>query len=340
MTNSVLLAGIGQVETNLAQCWSEAHWACKGPASASCGGGPVIAGSADGACSLHRGGLGMFQFDAGNYNQTIAQYGSDIVTLEGNVSQVVPFLVQRAIESVPGVNSQQGAIDWMNSIPIQDGDPKFEAWLRFVSWRFNGCKGCTSQENKYRNGTHMLQNEMGAAFWGSTGDAGTGPDGGFDEGDNGAFVGTECGSDPDVCDFSDNGTAAECVDWFDADDSSLHGFCSLPCEGFCPDQGGQAATFCADFKNNPGMCASTPDSSNSSCDDIPGSVLQVVPRYVGTSGVAVVWKAVCAPPGNATSCETNEGLGGECVDTDSMQCGGTTHTGLCPGGSNIQCCTR
>src|SRR6187431_525417 len=48
MTNAALLAGIGEVETNFAHCWSEATWACQGPASASCGGGPVIAGASDG----------------------------------------------------------------------------------------------------------------------------------------------------------------------------------------------------------------------------------------------------------------------------------------------------
>ena len=48
MYNAVLLAGIGQVETNFAHCWSEATWACQGPASSSCDGGPVIAGASDG----------------------------------------------------------------------------------------------------------------------------------------------------------------------------------------------------------------------------------------------------------------------------------------------------
>src|SRR5262245_32847471 len=65
LTNGVLLAGISQVETGLSHCWSEATWACKGPNSSSCGGGPVIAGAADGPCSAKQGGLGMFQFDGG-----------------------------------------------------------------------------------------------------------------------------------------------------------------------------------------------------------------------------------------------------------------------------------
>ncbi len=332
LDNAVLLAGIGEVETTLAHCWADARWACKGPASASCGGGPVIAGSADGACSLKRGGLGMFQFDAGTHNQTVNQYGGDILTLEGNVSEVVPYLITRAIESVPGVANEQEALAWMNSIRIVDGDPDFEAWLEFISWRFNGCKGCTSQENKYRKGTHDLQEELGADFWGSAG--------GFDNGTNDSFIGSDCAADPDVCDFTADGVEGECLDWFDANANALNGYCSLSCQGFCPDQPGQAGTFCADFRNAPGMCATTPNSSNGFCDDVPGTVLQVVPRFIGNSGATPVWKGVCAPPGNATACETADGQGGECFDTDTMECGGTLHGGLCPGGSNIQCCTR
>ena len=165
MTNGALLAGIGEVETNLTHCWSEATWACKGPPSPSCGGRPVIAGSADGACWKKKGGLGMFQFDRGTHSQTVSYYGSDIVTLEGNVNAVIPFLLVRAVESVPGINSQQQALDWMNSIRIADGNPDFEKWVRFVSWRFNGCKGCTSQENKYRRATHKVAREFGNSFW-------------------------------------------------------------------------------------------------------------------------------------------------------------------------------
>lgn len=165
MTNAALLAGIGEVETNFAHCWSEATWACQGPASSSCGGGPVIAGASDGPCSSQQGGLGMFQFDSGTYSQTISTYGPDIVTMQGNVDAVVPFLVTRAIESVDGVNSEADALEWMNSIVIEDGNPQYEDWLYFVAWRYNGCMGCTSQINKYRNGTNKLRDEFGPDFW-------------------------------------------------------------------------------------------------------------------------------------------------------------------------------
>ena len=53
----------------------------------------------------------------------------------------------------------------MNSITIQNGDPQYEAWLYFVAWRYNGCMGCTTQINKYRNGTNKLRDEFGDDFW-------------------------------------------------------------------------------------------------------------------------------------------------------------------------------
>jgi hypothetical protein len=165
MTNAALLAGIGEVETNFAHCWSEATWACKGPNSTSCGGGPVIAGASDGACSLQQGGLGMFQFDSGTYAQTIATYGPTIVTMQGNVDAVIPFLVTRAIQSVDGIDTEAEALAWMNSITIKDGDAQYEKWLYFVAWRYNGCMGCTTQINKYRAGTNKLRDEFGPTFW-------------------------------------------------------------------------------------------------------------------------------------------------------------------------------
>ncbi len=165
MTNAVLLAGIGQVETGFAHCWSEATWACEGPSSSSCAGGPVIAGAADGPCSSQQGGLGLFQFDAGTFTDTINTYGAEIVTMEGNVGAVVPYLVTRAIQSIEGVNSEAEAIEWMNSIPVVAGNALFEEWIYFVSWRYNGCKGCSAQETKYRDGTLQLLEEMGAEFW-------------------------------------------------------------------------------------------------------------------------------------------------------------------------------
>ena len=80
----------------------------------------------------------MFQFDSGTFSQTLATYGAGIVTMQGNVNAVIPFLVTRAVQSVSGVHTAAEALAWMNSITIKDGDPQYERWLYFVAWRYNG----------------------------------------------------------------------------------------------------------------------------------------------------------------------------------------------------------
>lgn len=329
MTNGALLAGIGEVETTLAHCWSEAQWACKGPNSSSCGNGPVIAGSGDGACSLKQGGLGMFQFDAGTYRQTLSREGRNILTLEGNVEAVVPFIVTRAIESVAGVNTRQQALDWMNAIRIKDGDQGYEDWLYFISWRYNGCKGCRKQQNKYRAGTHKMVSEMGESFWTSSN-----PD--FDPRPDDVWIGTAC-EDQNTCDFEVSGQVAECLDWFDDDDDELYGFCSAACEGTCADLTGHPTSFCADIDGS-GSCVAEPALPNGQCSQVPGTDLAVAARYIGSSGASMVHKGVCLPPGNELLCVTGDGSEGECIDTNSMDCDGSLISGRCPGGNNIRCC--
>ncbi len=164
MTNAVLLAGIAQVETGLSHCWSEATWACQGPYSSSCG-GAVIAGSADGPCSAQQGGLGMFQFDGGTYQQTLDRDGDEILLLEGNIAHAVEFVAARVQEEISGVNSYQAAIDWMNAVPVQAGNGDFEEWIALLACRYNGCCGCSTQEAKYRNATLDLFNEFEVGFW-------------------------------------------------------------------------------------------------------------------------------------------------------------------------------
>lgn len=166
LENGVLLGGIAQVETTFSHCWSESTWACQGPASPSCGGGPVIAGAADGPCSAQQGGLGMFQFDGGTYAETLVRDGEDILLLEGNIDHAVDFVAERVRQEVGGVTTADEAIAWMNEIPIAAGDPVFEEWINIVTCRYNGCCGaCTTQKGKYRNATLDMATEFGADFW-------------------------------------------------------------------------------------------------------------------------------------------------------------------------------
>jgi len=181
--NAALLGGIAISETNFAHCWSEATFACQGPASASCDGGPVIAGGADGPCGAQQGGLGMFQFDSGTYTQTLATYGDSILTVEGNTAQAVAFVVERAIQDIDGVTDWTSAIDWMNSIPMKSSEPKARAWGTFVACRYNGCCSssslCVDRANKYRDNAIALYNEMSAEFWATGSRCAAIPEGGI-----------------------------------------------------------------------------------------------------------------------------------------------------------------
>ena len=170
VTNAALLAGIAKSETELSHCYSEASFAsCPGPASPSCNGEPIMAGGADGPCSAMQGGLGMFQFDAGTYAETLATYGAPVLTIEGNTAQAVAFVVDKVILEVDGVADWRAATAWMNRIPLAAGEPLAETWGKLIACRYNGCCStsatCMTRARRYRDHAIQLYTEMGAAFW-------------------------------------------------------------------------------------------------------------------------------------------------------------------------------
>lgn len=181
--NAALLAGIAQSETNLAHCFSEAGFACAGPASPSCGGAAVIAGGADGPCSAMQGGLGMFQFDAGTYAETVATYTDAILTIEGNTAQAVAFVVDKVIMDVSGVGDWRAATAWMNGVPMMAGEPVMEEWAKLLACRYNGCCStsttCTTRARGYRDNAIMFFDEMGPEFWNTAGRCPAIPEGGI-----------------------------------------------------------------------------------------------------------------------------------------------------------------
>ncbi len=151
-----------------------------------------------------------------------------------------------------------------------------------------------------------------------------------------AFVGTVCEGSA-TCNLSSSGVNnGECVNWFDADTSTLFGFCSYDCSGFCTDISGQAPTFCTQIQGA-GQCAAQPSSLNGNCSGIPGTKRISKPRHVGSSGAEVVWKDVCVAENEAVSC-TKGGQTGVCTNTSTNTCSGTLVTGACSGPSNIRCC--
>jgi hypothetical protein len=169
ITNSAVLGGIAQSETGFAHCWRDATWSCRGPNSTSCDGGPVVAGSADGDCSIEEGGLGMFQFDAGTYADTIAREGAAVLTLDGNIRKAVDFVADRVMEDISGIKTKAEALAWINKIPMVAGDARLEQWASLLACRYNGCCNssttCTTRRAGYRDNAIDVFNEFGAAFW-------------------------------------------------------------------------------------------------------------------------------------------------------------------------------
>ena len=171
MTNAYLLAGIANDETGLAMCWSEATWACQGPSSPDCGGGPVIAGAADGPCSDQQGGLGMFQFDAGTFTDTINKYGGNIVTVAGQTSAAIDYATWMVKISAYTTDAETDdkARAWINR--FDPNNPTLvDQWISTVVRYYNGCQpgwSCWSARYQtYSDGFHLAIDEPGGlAFW-------------------------------------------------------------------------------------------------------------------------------------------------------------------------------
>ncbi|MBL9016715.1 MAG: hypothetical protein JNL83_21185 [Myxococcales bacterium] len=186
MGNAFLLAGIANDETNLAMCWSEATWACQGPASPDCGGGPIIAGSADGPCGNQQGGLGMFQFDAGTYQQTIAKYGADVLTTSGQTRHAIDYTIWMVKVSAYTTDAETDdkARAWINRFDPNNATLR-DQWIKTVVRYYNGCQPGWScwgpRYQTYSDGYRLAISEPpgGLGFWGAAG-------------------GTRCGGSPAV----------------------------------------------------------------------------------------------------------------------------------------------
>ncbi|MFO0670235.1 MAG: hypothetical protein U0235_11495 [Polyangiaceae bacterium] len=166
--NALLIAGIGAQETRLSQCWKDARDACQGPTSAACG-GPVVAGAGDGPCSDRQGGLGMFQFDAGNYDETLRTYGKDILTEAGNVRAAVRLIVEklRTCSNGPATTTPEATRAFIDA--AKPGTPQYDVFLDAMAHCYNGAgeKTCRFQQVRamYKGQIELLQSDAGPAFW-------------------------------------------------------------------------------------------------------------------------------------------------------------------------------
>lgn len=109
------------------------------------------------------------------------------------------------------------------------------------------------------------------------------------------FVGSPCAGDSE-CGFTEGGEQGYCFTFEDADSGQTRGFCSVGCEGYCPDRYGFAGTFCAETpEGGAGMCAPLSESINSNCEDIVGISAQSADRFIGSSSASARTSTVCLP---------------------------------------------
>jgi hypothetical protein len=99
------------------------------------------------------------------------------------------------------------------------------------------------------------------------------------------WIGTSCTSDAD-CSFRASGRDATCLREGDV------GYCTVPCEGTCPDRAGTAGTFCGRWGHG-GTCMAKAAPENDGCLDIEGTSPQQVERHVGSSTAEARVATVC-----------------------------------------------
>ncbi|MEZ4225633.1 MAG: polysaccharide deacetylase family protein [Polyangiaceae bacterium] len=109
------------------------------------------------------------------------------------------------------------------------------------------------------------------------------------------FVGDPCTKDEE-CNFTNGSATGTCHLFTPSGTTTQQGFCTVGCEGYCPDQAGKAKTFCASLDaGQSGSCVSKSETLNDKCAGLPGTSEQTVQRFVGSSGAPPVSAAVCLP---------------------------------------------
>ena len=108
------------------------------------------------------------------------------------------------------------------------------------------------------------------------------------------WIGSVC-PDPADCSFAASGEEGFCFDFVDPANNEDAGYCSLACEGFCPDRSGQSVSFCASLDGVNGQCVVKADALNESCQTIPGTAPQLAQRFIGSSSASPAEATVCLP---------------------------------------------
>lgn len=110
-----------------------------------------------------------------------------------------------------------------------------------------------------------------------------------------AFIGDACTSTAN-CNYSYNGHPGVCHLANAAGATVTKGFCTLECEGTCPDLSGRAPTFCTSLDSGEsGSCVSKSAAQNAQCDRLEGTSAQRVSRFVGSSSASAASATACIP---------------------------------------------
>lgn len=135
------------------------------------------------------------------------------------------------------------------------------------------------------------------------------------------WIGDPCtAADADVCAFEVDGGTGFCHEFMAA--GATAGFCSLPCEGFCPDRTGAPGTFCTSLDPGDeaasGQCVIKADADNGDCADIAGTLATETARFIGTSSASASTARVCLPAPSGPSCAGLCGSSGPAPGSDPL----------------------
>lgn len=111
----------------------------------------------------------------------------------------------------------------------------------------------------------------------------------------GRFVGDACEVDVD-CNFASKVASGQCHRFRPEGGDFEAGFCTLPCDGTCPDKAGASPTFCASLDGGlTGRCVARSHEVNQECAAIIGTTPVEADRFIGDSGASPASAEVCLP---------------------------------------------
>lgn len=112
----------------------------------------------------------MFQFDSGTYSQTLAHYGDSILTVDGNVTAGISFIINRfgfGCATTPTFSNDAAVLSWING--IAPGSADWNTWMSAAAACYNGCvpPRCdqSSEAENYLASTNALLSALGVSYW-------------------------------------------------------------------------------------------------------------------------------------------------------------------------------